>query len=307
MSLLSLVAALLLEQWRPLADRRRLYALLARYATFLEGLFNAGEARQGAIAWLLAVLPVVSGAWLVYAVAYRASPFFALLLNVAALYLTMGFRQRSHFFTDIHLALKGDDVDKARDILSAWRQVSCAGLDREAITRLAIEEALVSSHRYVFAVVFWFVLLPGPAGAILYRLSMFLHDRWGTKTSPELERFSRFARLAFAALDWLPVRFTAAAFAVVGDFEDAVYCWRTQAANWPDPALGIVLASGAGAIGVRLGMPILAGGEVVDRPELGLGDAADTGHLDSTVGLVWRALVVWLLVLLLIALAGAST
>jgi len=87
---------------------------------------------------------------------------------------------------------------------------------------------------------------------------MFLHDRWGTKTSPELERFSRFARLAFAALDWLPVRFTAAAFAVVGDFEDAVYCWRTQAANWPDPALGIVLASGAGAIGVRLGMPILA-------------------------------------------------
>src|SRR5258708_7971088 len=192
MSLLSLVAALLLEQWRPLADRRHLYALLARYATFLERLFNAGEARQGAIAWLLAVLPVVFGAWLVYALAYRASPFLALLLNVAA-------------------------------------------------------------------------------------------------------------------LDWLPVRFTAAAFAVVGDFEDAVYCWRTQAANWPDPALGIVLASGAGAIGVRLGMPILAGGEVVDRPELGLGDAADTGHLDSTVGLVWRALVVWLLVLLLIALAGAST
>src|SRR5438552_3696705 len=200
---------------------------------------------------------VVFGAWFVYAVAYRASPFFALLLNVAALYLTMGFRQRSHFFTDIHLALKEGDVDKARGILSAWRQVSCAGLDREAITRLAIEEALVSSRRYVFAVIFWFVLLPGPAGAILYRLSMFLHDRWSTKTSPELERFSHFARRAFAALDWLPVRFTAAAFAVVGDFEDAVYCWRTQAANWPDPALGIVLASGAGAIGVRLGMPTL--------------------------------------------------
>src|SRR5205814_6880390 len=116
MSLLSLVAALVLEQWRPLADRRYLYALLARYATFLEGLFNAGEARQGAIAWLLTVLPLVFGAWLAYAVAYRASPFLALLLNVAALYLTMGFRQRSHFVTDIHLALKDDDVDKARDI-----------------------------------------------------------------------------------------------------------------------------------------------------------------------------------------------
>src|SRR6266705_4662260 len=126
MSLLSLVAALLLEQWHPLADRRQLYALLARYATFLEGLFNAGETRQGAIAWLLAVLPVVFGAWLLYAVAYRASPFFALLLNVAALYLTMGFRQRSHYFTGVHLALKENDLVKARNILSAWRKVSCS-------------------------------------------------------------------------------------------------------------------------------------------------------------------------------------
>jgi adenosylcobinamide-phosphate synthase len=307
MSLLSLVAALLLEQWRPLADRRSLYALLARYATFLEGLFNAGETRQGAIAWVVAVLPAVLGAWLVYMAAYRASPLLAFALNVAALYLTMGFRQRSHYFTDIHLALKEDDLAKAREVLAAWRQTNCAGLDREAITRLAIEEALIASHRYVFGVVFWFVLLPGPTGAILYRLSMFLNDRWGEKVSPELRRFSHFARRAFAALDWLPVRFTAAAFAVVGDFEDAAYCWRTQAANWPDHALGIVLASGAGAIGVRLGMPILAAGEVVDRPELGLGDPADTGHLDSTVGLVWRALVVWLLLLLLVALAGAST
>ena len=306
MSLLSLVAALLLEQWRPLAERRYLYALLARYATFLEGLFNAGEARQGAIAWVIAVLPAVLGAWLVYMAAYRASPLLAFVLNVAALYLTMGFRQRSHYFTDIHLALKEDDLAKARDILSTWRQASGADLDREAITRLAIEEALVASHRYGFGVIFWFVLLPGPTGAILYRLSMFLNDRWGEKASPELERFSHLSRRAFAALDWLPVRFTAAAFAVVGDFEDAVYCWRTQAANWPDPELGIVLASGAGAIGVKLGMPIPAGGAVVDRPELGLGEPADTGHLDSTVGLVWRALVVWLLLLLLIALAGAS-
>src|ERR1700694_1206387 len=201
MTLLSLAAALLLEQWRPLADRRYLYALLARYATFLEGLFNAGETRQGAIAWVIAVLPAVLGAWLVYTAAYGASPLLALLLNVAALYLTMGFRQRSHYFTGIHLALKDNDVDKARDILSDWRKASCAGLDREAIGRLAIEEALVASHRYVFGVVFWFVLLPGPTGAILYRLSMFLDGRWSEKASSEPERFSRFARRAFAALD----------------------------------------------------------------------------------------------------------
>ncbi len=307
MSLLSLVAALLLEQWRPLADRCYLFSPVARYATFLERRFNAGEARQGATAWLLAVLPPVLGAWFVYAAAYGASPLLALLVNVAALYLTMGFRQRSHYFTGIHLALKENDLAKARDVLSSWRGADCSNLDREAVTRLAIEEALVASHRHVFAVVFWFLLLPGPAGAILYRLAMFLDRRWSSSAAPELERFGHFARRAFAALDWPPVRFTAAAFAVVGNFEDAVYCWRTQAATWPDPALGIVLASGAGAIGVKLGMSIVEGGEVLDRPELGLGDPADTAHLDSTVGLVWRALVMWLLLLALIALAGAVT
>ena len=306
MSLLSLVAALLLEQWRPLADRRYLYRLLARYAGSLEGLFNAGESQQGKIAWLVAVLPVVLAAWLAYALAYRASPAIALVINVAALYLTMGFRQRSHFFTDIHAALKEDDIARAREVLGAWRQENCAELDREAVARLTLEEALISSHRYVFGVIFWFVLLPGPTGAILYRLAMFLDGRWSEHVSPGLERFSQFARSAFAALDWLPARFTAGAFAMVGDFEDAVYCWRTQAATWPDRALGTVLSSGAGAIGVRLGMPVLVGGKLLDRPALGLGDPADVGHLDSLVGLVWRALVVWLLLLLLVALAGVS-
>jgi len=307
MSFLALVAALLLEQWRPLADRRYLFSAVTSYAAFLERLFNAGETRQGAIAWLLAVVPPVLGVGFLYAAVYNASFLLSFLLNIAALYLTMGFRQRSHYFTDIRLALKEDDVAKARNILADWRGVSCADLDREAVTRLAIEEALVTSHRRVFAVVFWFVLLPGPTGAILYRLAMSLDGRWGAQTAPELEPFGNFARRAFAALDWLPARFTATAFAVVGDFEDAVYCWRTQASNWPDAALGVVLASGAGAMGVRLGMPILDEGVVVDRPELGLGEPADTGHLDSTVGLVWRALVMWLLLLLLISLAGAAS
>ena len=307
MSLLALLAALLFEQWRPLANRGYLYSRAARYANFLERQFNAEEAEHGSVAWLLAVLPAALGAWLVYAVAYRISPALALLFNAVVLYLTMGFRQRSHYFTAIHLALKENDLGRARQILGAWRGTSCEDLDGEAVVRLTIEEALISSHRYVFGVAFWFVLLPGPAGAILYRFARFLDQRWGDREAPELQRFGSFAHRAFALIDWLPARFTAAAFAIVGDFEDAVHCWRTQASKWPDPALGIVLASGAGALGVKLGMPIVEHGELVDRPELGLGDTAETSHLDSMVGLVWRALVMWLLLILLLGLAGAAS
>jgi cobalamin biosynthesis protein CobD/CbiB len=104
-------------------------------------------------------------------------------------------------------------------------------------------------------------------------------------------------------LEWPAVRLTAVAFAVVGDFEDSVFCWRTQAAAWPDPEQGIVLASGAGAMGVRLGAPVSSEGGMAPRPELGVGEAADVPFLDSTVGLLWRALVLWVAMLVVVGIA----
>ena len=127
--------------------------------------------------------------------------------------------------------------------------------------------------------------------------------RWGRQGDAEFGEFGEFARQAYRGMDWLPLRLTAITFAIVGDFEDTVYCWRTQAQSWPDPEAGIVLASGAGAIGVRLGQPILQGGLPLDRPELGIGDDADADFMQSTVGLVWRALVFWMILLLLLSLA----
>jgi adenosylcobinamide-phosphate synthase len=298
MGILAIIAALVLEQWSPLGERKALKGALAAWADWLESTFNAGEARHGVIAWLIAVLVPVISALVLYELLAWLTPFAALLLNVAALYLTLGFRKFSHYFTGIQAALRDSDVDRARELIGAWRGESATHRSREEVVRLAIEEALVASHRNVFAVLFWFVLLPGPSGAILYRLAVFLDRRWGGKGD-----FGRCARNVLLALEWPAVRLTAAAFAVVGDFEDAIYCWRTQAAAWPDPNLGIVLAAGAGALGVKLGMPLTEVEGLQPRAELGLGDAADAAFLDSTVGLVWRALVLCLFMLIILVLA----
>ncbi|MCX7142038.1 MAG: CobD/CbiB family protein [Proteobacteria bacterium] len=305
MSLISLIIALLLEQWKPLADRSYLISRILRFADYLQQHFNAGERTHGVIAWMLGVLPATLLAIAAYYLLYLMSPLLALALNVLVLYVTVGFRQVGHYFTDIHWALKSGDLDKARSILGQWRGASCERLNAEEVARLTIEEALVASYQHVFAVVFWFVLLPGPSGAILYRMSSFLHRRWSAGGDAELATFGSFAAQVFWLLDWVPARLTGIAFAVVGDFEDAAYCWRTQAAKWPDRSLGIVLSSGAGAMGVRLGMPFLSDLNPVDRPELGLGETADVGFLDSTIGLVWRALVVMLFILMLLAIARA--
>ncbi|MSQ63893.1 MAG: CobD/CbiB family protein [Betaproteobacteria bacterium] len=298
MGVLAIIAALVLEQWRPLDDRKAVAGALAGWADWLENTFNAGESRHGAIAWLVAALAPLALTGMLYAALFWLNPFAALLLNIAALYLTLGFRQFSHYFTGIQSAVRESDVDRARELLGAWRGESATHRSREEVVRLAIEEAIAASHRHVFAVLFWFVLLPGPSGAILYRMAVFLDRRWGGKGE-----FGRFARKVLFVLEWPAVRLTAAAFAVVGDFEDAIYCWRTQAAVWPDPHLGIVLAAGAGALGVKLGMPLTEVEGLQPRPELGLGEAADAPFLDSTVGLLWRALVLWVFVLIILTVA----
>jgi adenosylcobinamide-phosphate synthase len=293
MSVVAIIAALLLEQWRPLGDRKAYHALLSRWAGWLEDTFNAGESRHGRIAWMVAIAPPVLGSLALYYVLFWLHPLFALALNIAALYITLGFRQFSHYFTAIQLEVKAGELDRARELIGTWRGESARHRTKEEVIRLSIEEALAASHRHVFAVLFWFMVLPGPSGAILYRLAGHLARRWSGQGD-----FGMFATRVHAAMEWPAVRLTAIAFAIVGDFEDAIYAWRAQAASWMDPKIGIVLAAGAGAIGVRLGMPLAeADGTVRPRPELGVGELADVPFLDSTVGLLWRSLVVWVFLL----------
>ncbi len=309
MTVMALLAALLLEQVRPLQDRGRLGRSLDALLDFVEHHLNAGERHHGLTAWLVTVVPLVVLSLVVYYLSHQVSVVLAWAWNVLILYLTMGFRQFSHHFTDIHRALAAGDLARARELMGAWRGRSADELNSGEIARLAIEEALTASHHHVFGVLFWFAVLPGPSGALLYRLALLLKAKWGGKIGAAHGDFGHFAGQACHWIDWLPLRLTAVGFAVVGNFEDAVYCWRNQASRWRDPETGIVLAAGAGAIGVKLGNPVHdgvgAGGVAFDdRIEIGTGIDADAAFLSSTVGLVWRALVLWMLLLAMLAVAN---
>ena len=299
MTFISLVAALLLEQWRPLRSGNRLYGVFARYVNTIAQNFNAGQYRHGVISWLLAVVPVALATLIVYWLLHRVSGVLALAWNIAVLYLALGFRQFSHFYTDVATALRGNDLARAREVLSLWRGESANELTSGEAARVAIELGLMRSHRHVFGVMAWFVLL-GPAGAIAYRLAALLNDRWGAARDAETAAFGAFAARAFEVIDWLPVRLTALGFAVVGDFTGAVECWRGQARTWRVRGQGIVLAAAAGALGVKLGGVLHQHGSLEYRPQLGELDAdeVDVDYMQAAVGLIWRALVLWMFLIL---------
>ena len=320
MALFSLILALLLEQVRPVNSHGTAFQAFGRWTEAVATNFNAGERRHGALGWLCAVLPWVVAVNVVFWILHGISPIFAWAWNVVVVYFTMGFRQFSHGFTVVLEALRAGQLDRARAALGQWRDESVDEYTQAEVAKVSIEQGLLGSHRHVFGVIAWFVFIPavfgtvlpgtlaillsGPGGAVLYRLSALLAEQWGARDDEEFVQFGSFAREAFHVLDWVPARLTAVSFAIVGDFEDAVYCWRSQAAAWLEPLQGIVLASGAGAIGVRLGETLHADGSVVFRPEIGLGEEADVEHMQRAVGLIWRALIMWVMVIGLVTIAS---
>jgi adenosylcobinamide-phosphate synthase len=299
---LSLLAVLLLEQLRPLRAGNPVHVAYQRYAALLERQLNAGEHHHGLVAWLLAVAPPVIVTMVLYHLLRELSTPLAWVFNVAVLYIAMGFRQFSHNFTQILHALREGDLASARGTLSRWREQTSDEFTASELARVSIELALIGAHRQVFGPIVCFLVL-GPAGAILYRTSAMLSEIWGRSRDPEFGDFGLFSQKFFYWLDWLPARLTAASFAVVGNFEDAVYCWRTQALAWARGAHGLILASGGGAIGVRLGNPLHEGGSMHFRPELGTGEEADIDYMQSAVGLIWRALVLWMFLVFIVTVA----
>ena len=138
MTVLALIAALILEQIRPLDDRAALSRPMAGSLDFIEHNLNAGAHHHGTAAWLITVLPLLIASVAIYYLLYQVSGVLAWAWNVAVLYLTMGFRQFSHHFTDIHKALDEGDLPRARLLTRAWRGRPADDLNTTEVARVAI-------------------------------------------------------------------------------------------------------------------------------------------------------------------------
>ncbi|MEK0428853.1 MAG: hypothetical protein RL001_1380 [Pseudomonadota bacterium] len=314
MTLFSILLVLLIEQFKPLRADNPVYAWIRIFAARVEHSFNAGQPEHGRMGWLVMLSVLVVPVLVVYWLLALVGPLAQFAWSVLIVYLTLGFRHYSHYFTAIQAALNDSDLTEARRLLAEWTHQDVRDLDAPEIARLSVENALITTHRHVFGVFFWLLLPIGPAGAVIYRVAEYLARVWN---APEMkdESFGVFARKAFDLIDWLPARLTAIAFAIVGNFEDAVYAWRNFARRWSNETTGIILAAGGGAMGVRLGTPaeyasdipepdVTAYDSSVGDIEILPGEEPSARALQSTVGLIWRALLLWILLLLLVSVAN---
>ncbi len=315
MTLFSILLVLLIEQFRPLRADNPIYAAIRVFAARIDHSFNAGRPEHGRMAWLALMSVLVVPTLLIYWLLALVGPLAQFLWSVLIVYLTMGFRHYSHYFTAIQVALNNGELTEARHLLAEWTGHNVRDLDFQDVARLSVENALITTHRHVFGVFLWLLLPIGPAGAVIYRLAEYLARAWNEPDHMRQESFGLFAKKAFDWIDWLPARLTAIAFAIVGNFEDAIYAWRNFAHRWASQTTGIILSAGGGAMGVRLGTPAEY---APDAPEIDItrydssrseaevlpGEEPSARSLQSTVGLIWRALLLWILLLVLVSVAN---
>ena len=268
MSFFSIFLALVIEQARPMGSSHFLHQWLRRWADWVASHVDGGTKSQAWLAWALLIgAPACLAILIHWSLAYFLGWVFAVAWNVVLLYITLGFRQFSHHFTGIRDALNDGDETLARQLLADWQQVEVNELPRNEIVRHVIEHSVLSAHRHVFGV------------------------------------FFSYALLSIVGLGpVVPARATAMGFAIMGSFEDAMDGWRHHAEKFPDDNDGVILAATAGAINVQLGGAAL-------QPELPgssstPGRTPELAHFAQVVGLVWRTVVMWLVLVALLSLAN---
>jgi adenosylcobinamide-phosphate synthase len=195
--------------------------------------------------------------------------------------------------------LRSGSLSGARSRLPALCGRDSSKLDGQDIARAVVESVAENTGDAVVGALFWSAV-GGPAGVAAYRAANTLDAMVGNR-SDRYERFGWAAARLDDLMSWPGAR-VAAALACLS--APLVGCspstaWRVarrDGRKHPSPNAGLIEAAFAGALGLRLGGPLVYGGQAEVRPTLGDGRAAQpadiprAARLSLAVGLAAAAL-----------------
>ncbi|QEN13778.1 cobalamin biosynthesis protein [Mycolicibacterium sp. ELW1] len=184
--------------------------------------------------------------------------------------------------------LAAGDIDGARALLPSLCGRDPSALDTDGLARAALESVAENTSDAHVAPLLW-AAAGGVPGVLVYRGVNTLDAMIGHR-SPRYARFgwaaARLDDIAnFGAARVAGVLVVVCAPLVGGSPAGAVRAWRRDAARHPSPNAGVVEATFAGALGVRLGGPTQYHHQLEIRPTLGEGSVPGIEDLRRSVRL----------------------
>ncbi|CKI13632.1 cobalamin biosynthesis protein [Mycolicibacterium smegmatis] len=206
----------------------------------------------------------------------------------AATYVALGGTSLNRVGDRMADLLAADDVDGARALVPSLCGRDPASLDAAGLTRATVESLAENTSDAQVAPLLW-AAVAGVPGVLVYRGANTLDAMIGHR-SPRYLRFGWAAARFDDVLNYVPARVTGLLVAmcapvVGGSPVAALRAWRRDAARHPSPNAGVVEASFAGALGVRLGGPTQYAHQLEIRPSLGNGRAPEVADVGRAVRL----------------------
>lgn len=250
-------------------------ALFGQTMTWSEVLLWRDTKRAGASYGLIGIL-LASGASACF------SPSF--IGTLMTTYLACAEKSLLCHATSIGSALEVKDVASARTELRSLVGRDVSNLDERGVTRAVIESVAENSSDAVIAPLLYGALF-GSMGALVHRSINTMDAMVGYKNK-KYHNFGWFCARLDDLVNYLPARITALlAVTIPNGTRPKILQIVDDGAGHPSPNAGVVEASYAHKLGIRLGGMNFYGGSLEHRPEMGVGLAPQPGDIARAVAL----------------------
>ena len=287
MSLLSVIFALIAETLISSLSEVRRFDFIFRYVSWLRAKLPTFSFQTGSVSLVIVVGGVLFSVWLVSAMLANVLSLFGFIFGIVVLVFMIGPRDLDEDVQNINTAFENKDYQAANEYASnlCGRTISEPPMQ---LAQTVKEEVFLQANTRLLGVFFWFILL-GPVGAVLFRLSCLLKEN-------EIDNNDEFAEAAqdlYKIIIWLPARICVLSYAVAGSFVDTMSYWNGVSDLWLRDSEEFIVVSGVGSLRYE---------QRTDSTQHD--DEPDTLGIQHSLSLVKRAVIVWVVLLGLLTVTG---
>ena len=288
MSLLSVIFALIAETLISRLSEVRRFDFIFRYVSWLRAKLPIFSFQTGSVTLIIVIAGVLFSVWLVSAMLANVLSLFGFIFGIAVLVFMIGPRDLDEDVQNINTAFENKDYQAANEYASKL----CGRTISEPPMQLAQtvkEEVFLQANTRLLGVFFWFILL-GPVGAVLFRLSCLLKENEKNNN----DEFAEAAQELYKIIIWLPSRICVLSYAVAGNFVDTMSYWNGISDLWLRDSEEFIVVSGVGSLRYE---------QRTDSTQHD-DDEPDISGIQHALSLVKRAVIVWVVLLGLLTVTG---
>ena len=230
---------------------------------------------------------------------------FPYLFDALVLLICLNWKGVRHGAQSMCKAIDKNHTNLAKARLSPWVLRQTTKLSPIGLNKGAIEMLILRASKELFAVIFYYLCF-GSLMVLSYRILTMLNQSWNGKIT-HFKHFGKPCQWLCYYLEWLPSRLLALTIMALNQFKLS-FQLMAGARQWGNDNSLFLLAATAAALKVNLGGPVIYENNKIRRPVIGNQHTMQpqTLHVNRLLNLVDKAIVVWLLVIILIMLMVLS-